>query len=59
MIKAFWISVFLMLVAVFCGWVMNLIELFHTEFTTGFTGVLILRVIGVFIVPLGGVMGYL
>lgn len=39
------------------GWVMNLVTLFHSNFTP-ITGALVLRVVGIFVAPIGGVMGY-
>lgn len=38
------------------GWVVNIIEVFHANFTV-LTGELILRVIGIFVPPLGAIMG--
>lgn len=46
------IFVFLLLV----GWVMNIVELAAME---GFSGMLVLRVAGIFIAPLGAILGYL
>lgn len=40
------------------GWVCNIIALYHSSFPP-FTGQLVLRVVGVFIPPVGAVMGYL
>jgi hypothetical protein len=39
------------------GWVMNIITLIGADFSN-ITGLLVLRVVGIFIVPLGGVLGY-
>lgn len=39
------------------GWVLNIIELSNTSFDP-ITGLAILRVIGVFLPPLGAVLGY-
>ncbi len=38
------------------GWVMNIVAIWNTQ---ALTGILIARVIGTFIAPLGGVLGYL
>lgn len=38
------------------GWVLNIIAIANADFSV-FTGVLILRVIGVFVAPLGSIMG--
>lgn len=39
------------------GWVINLVALFHSSFTE-LTGILVLRVAGIFIFPIGGILGY-
>ena len=39
------------------GWVMNLVALFNATFTP-LTGALVLRVVGIFVPPLGGFMGW-
>lgn len=38
------------------GWVMNIVAIFTTSFTP-LTGEAILRVIGIFVPPLGAIMG--
>jgi hypothetical protein len=38
----------------FAGYIINIIAIAHT---TGFSGLLILRVIGVFVAPLGALLG--
>ena len=49
--------VFILGVLALCyGWVMNIIAIWNTQ---ALTGTLIARVIGTFIAPLGGVLGYL
>jgi len=48
---------FVFILVVACGWVMNIIEIIQHE--GGFTGMLVARVIGVFVAPLGAVLGYL
>ena len=48
----------LSLVAAFAtGWVMNIIDIINNDFSN-VTGLLIARVIGVFVAPLGAVLGY-
>jgi hypothetical protein len=37
------------------GWVMNIVSLAHME---GFSGMLLIRVAGIFFPPLGAVLGY-
>jgi len=44
-------------VGVAVGWVMNVMYLIQLESFTPFTGELAMRLIGIFIVPLGGLMG--
>lgn len=44
---------FLVLIAY--GWVLNIIDLIHM--CDGITGLLVARVVGIFIVPLGAVLG--
>jgi hypothetical protein len=40
------------------GWVLNIVAIFHADFSH-ITGALALRIIGVFVAPLGAVMGWL
>jgi hypothetical protein len=40
------------------GWVMNIIAITQSNFSD-ITGILVLRVIGVFMSPLGAIMGYI
>lgn len=40
------------------GWVMNIIEIINTGFSSEWTGMLVARVIGVFMAPLGAVLGW-
>ena len=44
--------------AAIVGWIMNIVTIAHTTFTP-FTGELALRLAGIFVFPLGSVMGYL
>ena len=43
-------------IALLVGWVWNIVKL--TEICCGVSGWLVLRVIGIFVPPLGGVLGY-
>ena len=57
---AFWmyvLGVVLTLTAGVYGWVANIITLWHSNFSE-ITGVLVLRTIGIFVAPLGIVLGY-
>jgi len=42
--------------AAFYGWIMNIVTLFHAD---ALTGNVILRAVGIFIAPLGAILGYL
>lgn len=55
---AVWIAVAIALVL---GWVLNIVTLFGMASTpvTDVTLMFILRVVGIFVPPLGGVLGYL
>jgi hypothetical protein len=39
------------------GWVLNIVDIVHADFDN-VTGMLVLRIIGVFVPPLGAVLGY-
>lgn len=59
LLGGFALAFYLMLIiAIGYGWIENIIKLFHSDFGR-ITGALVLRVIGVVMVPLGVVMGYL
>ncbi|URC15560.1 hypothetical protein DB2_58 [Octadecabacter Antarctic DB virus 2] len=47
-----------LVLAMFAGWVMNLVSLFSASFDP-ITGQGVMRIIGVFVAPVGGVMGWL
>ena len=61
-VKKVGLGIFLAMVAVFAlslyGYISNIMTLAGAEFTV-WTGELILRVIGVFLVPLGIIMGFI
>jgi len=40
------------------GWIMNIVEIVGSDFGN-ITGMLVIRCVGIFVPPLGGVMGYL
>ena len=50
------LSLVAVIIAGVFGWVMNLIEIVHSS---GIDGMVIVRVIGVFIAPLGAILGWL
>ncbi len=40
----------------FVGWIMNVVAVFHMNFDT-INGEIVLRLIGIFVAPLGSIMG--
>ena len=44
--------------ALIYGWVANIITIAHSNFSD-ITGILVLRVVGIFVAPLGTVLGYI
>ncbi len=46
-----------LLIAAGVGWILNIVSIFHADFGN-ITGVLVLRVIGVFVAPLGSILGF-
>ena len=52
----FYVGYLLVVVALIIGWVMNILKIVAWEESMG---MLVVRAIGVFIGPLGGVMGWL
>lgn len=44
--------------ALVAGWIMNIVKLAESDFST-ITGLLVLRVIGVFLAPIGAVLGWI
>lgn len=51
------IGILVVVVAAVIGWVLNLIAIAHSEFVP-ITGLLVLRIVGIFIGPIGAVLGY-
>ena len=45
------------LIAGIYGWVMNIVAIANSDFAA-ISGILVLRVVGIFLPPLGAVMGY-
>lgn len=43
--------------AVAIGWVLNIVNIFKSDFEL--TGIFVLQVVGIFIPPLGAIMGYI
>jgi hypothetical protein len=46
------------IVAIIGGWVMNIVEIANYDFAS-ITGMIILRIAGIFIAPLGAVLGWI
>lgn len=48
----------ILIVLIACvGWVLNIVSIFNSSFDS-LTGILVLRVIGVFLAPIGAVLGF-
>lgn len=54
---SFYCSITIVFIVLCIGWVLNLIEIVST-FSGPLTGMLIARLVGVFAMPLGGILGY-
>jgi hypothetical protein len=39
------------------GWILNIVSIFNSSFDS-LTGILVLRVIGVFLAPIGAILGF-
>ena len=53
------IVVYLALIVAICwGWIANIVTLYHSNFND-LTGQLVLRIVGIFVAPLGAIMGFL
>lgn len=46
-----------LIIAALSGWVMNIITIAHSNFGD-LTGLLVLRVVGIFVAPLGAILGW-
>jgi hypothetical protein len=55
--KVLQIAIWTFVVFIFIGWVLNIISLFHMSFDP-LTGLAVLKVVGIFIVPVGGITGW-
>ena len=51
-------AVILLWVAVSIGWVMNIIQLIQTA-DNGITGMYLLKIVGIFLAPLGALLGWI
>lgn len=51
----FWLTVILVIVG---GWITNIVKIFGSDFDP-LTGEVIVRVIGVFLFPVGAIMGFI
>lgn len=52
------VSIFAMLVAAAVGWVMNIVKLVSL-LDGGVTGWMVGRIVGIFVAPLGSILGFL
>ncbi|HET8688447.1 MAG TPA: hypothetical protein VFM18_17690 [Methanosarcina sp.] len=50
--------IFTIWLAAIVGWINNIVVIFHTA-SDPITGVFILRIAGIFLAPLGAILGYL
>jgi hypothetical protein len=50
-----YLFILLFISAIFIGWVSNIISLFNLD---TFSGELVIRVVGIFLAPLGAVLGF-
>lgn len=48
---------FALIIAIAYGWIANIVTIAHSNFSE-ITGMLVLRVVGIFVAPLGVVLGY-
>lgn len=55
---SFELLVAIAIIAIAIGWVMNIIALIHAGSLSTLTVLLVLRIIGIFIPPLGAILGY-
>lgn len=53
-----WLLYLAIIIALVYGWVMNIVAIAGSNFSD-LTGILILRIVGIFVAPLGTVMGYI
>ena len=51
------IAIFLVWVAAVVGWIMNIVAIAGSSFDV-LSGMLVLRIVGIFVAPLGAVLGY-
>ncbi len=49
---------FALIIAIAYGWIANIITIANSNFSD-ITGILVLRVVGIFVAPLGVVLGYI
>lgn len=54
---AFWVYVSIVL-AGFIGWVMNIVTIFHSGPIAEWTATTVVRIIGIFVAPIGAVLGW-
>lgn len=57
MFSFFYVSALLATLAVFIGWVLNVVQLVHAA-AAPITGIFVLKCIGIVVVPFGGILGW-
>lgn len=53
------LALWALILAGFIGWVLNIVAIFHAGPIAEWTAVVLVRVIGVFVPPVGAVMGWI
>lgn len=53
-----WLLIFTAVILGFVGWIMNILTIAGSSFND-LTGLLVLRVVGIFIAPMGAVLGWI
>ncbi len=53
-----WLMILTVVILGFAGWVMNIMTIAGSNFND-LTGLLVLRVVGIFIAPMGAVLGWI
>lgn len=56
-VAGLWMVPVILVVAGLVGWVMNIVKLAGSDFAV-FTGLMVVRIIGIVLAPIGAVVGY-
>ena len=57
-ITAIYISIFLFGIACLYGWINNIITICNYDFGGEITGMIVVRIIGIAVAPIGAIIGY-